>query len=339
MEKTLTPKGFLILPRYEIPNVMDKMIFTLLLEKANFIDSAQCIRGELIISTEKFAKETGWTYAQVRGALTRLSKLDLITKIAMPRKKGLRITICNYSYYQDLRNYKINASILNNQENNDEGDTENMEENKHQVFDTSMKSIVTRPMNNDENKQVTISKVNKKDNEKHNTITKYLNEIIVHHLKDKKEKILSDFLELALSSDFIIQNDEQTSTFAEYIKQFNSPVAQLEQNKLNKYLNCIRKSRSSEKINLSKILIFFTDVEKYKMSDIDKAISIHIAHHCFKNEAYTKGILENIRVASDTDNHSINVTEHKIPENIRAREERLRAKGFLSNLQDVVVDY
>ncbi|MFP3471108.1 hypothetical protein R0J90_13785, partial [Micrococcus sp. SIMBA_144] len=66
----------------------------------------------LLASKQKLEKETGWTYAIVRSSLERLEKAELIECITLKGKSGTKIKIIDYSYYQDLRNYKENSHLL-----------------------------------------------------------------------------------------------------------------------------------------------------------------------------------------------------------------------------------
>lgn len=100
--------GFFVLPRLTFRSKRDKLLFFDLVEQANFKDSAQCSRGQLITSASGIADAAGWTRDQVRYSLATLVKdgLILIEQNGQCRKQGLKITILNYESMQNLHTYK-----------------------------------------------------------------------------------------------------------------------------------------------------------------------------------------------------------------------------------------
>ncbi|MGF9822645.1 hypothetical protein ABE430_09000 [Brevibacillus agri] len=100
--------GFFVLPRLTFRSKRDKLLFFDLVEQANFKDSAQCLRGQLITSASGIAEATGWTRDQVRYSLATLVKdgLILVEQNGPCRKQGLKITILNYESMQNLHTYK-----------------------------------------------------------------------------------------------------------------------------------------------------------------------------------------------------------------------------------------
>lgn len=88
-------------------------LFIHLLLKANFEDKkwqGKIIkRGELITSRDTLSREINLSETQIRGALNKLKSTNEIT--IETTNKNTKITLCNYSVYQD-------KSEMNNQQNN-----------------------------------------------------------------------------------------------------------------------------------------------------------------------------------------------------------------------------
>lgn len=78
-------------------------VFMFLILKANIkendFENAKVERGEIATSYASIAAQTGLTYSEVRGAVTRLKRSGEIT--VRKHSKFVVISIANYSYYQE----------------------------------------------------------------------------------------------------------------------------------------------------------------------------------------------------------------------------------------------
>jgi hypothetical protein len=260
MAELLNPKGFVILPRIRIENTKDKMIYILLFEKANFTDSENCNRGELITSKSKLEEETGWKYGAIRGSMDRLEKMGLILQNTLPAKKGTKVTITNYSYYQDLNNYKSKDKLLIYEDNN-----ECYKDKDKQKNNETEAKIPIIPMLGEDQQQVSHKPNNKVfdnpiNNLECNTITEYFNKIIEQHISNKKERTLANFLKATSISDFTLKDNNDVEIFIDFVINFNTSIASVNHSLLMEYLKCIRENNPSNNVKISKVLsllIFF----------------------------------------------------------------------------------
>lgn len=101
------PNGFYVIARQMFHQTRDKLLFTHLVEQANYKDSANCRRGQLITSAKKLSKETEWSEDKIRVSLDRLEASEMISRQTFTdRKKGTVITIIGYDEMQSLKSYK-----------------------------------------------------------------------------------------------------------------------------------------------------------------------------------------------------------------------------------------
>ncbi|WP_188453340.1 hypothetical protein [Virgibacillus oceani] len=337
--ETIVAKGFLIIPRLKIENPRDKMLFLFLFERANFADDKLCKRGELITSKKQLEELTGWTYGIIRGAISRLEGHGLIVAETLSQKRGTKIRINNYSFFQDLTNYKTDSSFLRYEDSKQDNKQYQHPNNKQSNAENPELQGNTDPYEVTDNKEDT-KKDNKRANkEKCNTITEFLNSISEQNVYNKKENCL--FLELVEKysiGHLLFYNKDEIANFVDFAADINSLILNIDRLILMDYLNIVRLARSSKKVSLRVIAKFLDDVLNYPIKTVESALRVHLQNHPDKIEAYTIGIIKNMA------DQNINVQKEKHfqkkgPSKSREREARLRAKGYLANTGDVQFDY
>ena len=94
-------------------DIGEAMFFAFLVLKANWRGGERRYdervykleRGDLVLGERKLAEGFGWTRKKVRGVISRLEATDMITRKWAQHgdQRAPVITICNYSYYQDVK--------------------------------------------------------------------------------------------------------------------------------------------------------------------------------------------------------------------------------------------
>lgn len=102
--------GFVIQPRLSFKNRRDQMIFQMLMAEANYMDYGQLKTGQLTIVLSSLEKETGWTRRMITTSLERLQHERLIDYETLPQKRGVLVTIYQYSDFQKLTYYTKNKA-------------------------------------------------------------------------------------------------------------------------------------------------------------------------------------------------------------------------------------
>ncbi len=332
-------KGFLIMPRIHIEHPRDKMLYLYLFEKANFIDSERCKRGELITSMIKLEEQTDWSYAKVRVSIKRLKGLGLIDTDTLPMKSGIKISIVNYDMFQDLTSYKNMSSILRYEEINADNQ-HNTHGSSNQIvpekLDYSREAVDQDSINNKPD-------MNQNSNEKHkrnsNTITEAFNQIFKQNMDNqKKNKVFSNLSKEISNFDLLIQSYEDVVQFVESIVSNDLPLSSINQDIFIDYLDCIRLARNSAKVSVLTVVNFLAEIENFRVEIIESALDIHRRSHRDKIESYTKGIMKNLMEVESSKLHPKD-PKPRVSSRTQKREERLKAKGFLKNKGDIEVDF
>ncbi|MFE4525329.1 hypothetical protein ACFRCQ_25020 [Cytobacillus firmus] len=332
-------KGFYIVPRIKIERPRDKMLYLFLCEKANFIDSEQCSRGELITSKIKLEQETGWSYSKIRGSIKRLEDLGLIKTETLPMKSGTKILIVDYSLFQDLTNFNNMTSILRYEETQADNKP-NTHESSNQIVPKKLEisreeegkgSITSKPDN--------YQNSNEKLKQSSNTITKAFNKIYKQNEYNIKEnRGFSCLSKVFKNSELYLQSYEDTAQFVENVVSNNFPFTTINQEIFMDYLESIRLARNSEKVSVVTVVSFLAEIESYRVEIVESAFDIHRKGHRDKIETYTKGIIENL---SKTAPIKMPYKEYKprVSRNVRKREEKLKAKGLIERVDSLEVDF
>jgi len=114
--------GYYLVPKRLYASIMDhaapctQAAWLYLLKEANFADSKNLKRGQLIRSYSQIQQDLSWRMGntfkqyspnQVRGAILFLKNHEIITAQRVTR--GILITICNYSMIQNFKNYESHS--------------------------------------------------------------------------------------------------------------------------------------------------------------------------------------------------------------------------------------
>lgn len=290
MKEQLT--GFVVMPRLQFDQLVDKLLYQHFIESANFQPSKSCNKGQTIVSFNRLSKETGWSYGVIRGACKRLVRRGYITTKTLPQKRGILITITDYDRLQNLGNYQKTNKENNNQLTKDE-QTENKEINKEtdsanvdvsRDCDNSKDSI-----NKENNKPLTKNEqtTNKEINNTRTTINNNNNNKNIKTYKDLRE-----FCKRKLPR---VSNSDEVETFVNLLTQLDV-FPEINVNWLARYIDTIRLTRTTCRISTNVLIDLFEKVFKYNADIIHYALATHIMHHDDKKEEYTLGILRNTNV-------------------------------------------
>ncbi|MCM3718101.1 hypothetical protein [Fictibacillus phosphorivorans] len=332
-------KGFYIVPRIKIERPRDKMLYLFLCEKANFIDSELCSRGELITSKIKLEQETGWSYSKIRGSIKRLEDLGLIKTETLPMKSGTKILIVDYSLFQDLTNYKNMTSILryeeiqaDNKPNTHESSNQIVPKKQEISREEEGKGSITSKPNNYQNS-------NEKLKQSSDTITKAFNKIFKQNeFNIKENKGFSCLSKVFRNSELFLQSYEDTAQFVENVVSNDFPFTTINQEIFMDYLESIRLARNSEKVSVVTVVNFLAEIENYRVDIVESAFDIHRKGHRDKKESYTKGIMKNL-IEVESSKIKPKDVKPRVSNKTRKREERLKAKGLLKSTGNLKVDF
>lgn len=203
---------------FEKPPVYMKLWLWMLC-RANYREKNNLTRGEFVTNIKEmqeamsymvgYRKETP-TAKEIRGAYDFLVKGSMIVTAKVTR--GMKITICNYSFYQDIKNYEGNhegnhEGKVEGTPNNRKKNKEEKEENKHKkilpdfidpiLWDSflEMRISINSPMT-DNAKKLLISKISKLKEQGHSP-KKLLEKAIIQNWKSvfegKDTKMSSDW--------------------------------------------------------------------------------------------------------------------------------------------------
>jgi hypothetical protein len=120
------PCGYILMPR-SLPDLVrqtapcTRAIWFYLMREANFMDSSRLTRGQLVRSYSKIQEDLSWikgntrqryTLNQIKWAFRFLRKYKEVETQRVTR--GILITVCNYSYYQNRKNYEHTGEVDKN---------------------------------------------------------------------------------------------------------------------------------------------------------------------------------------------------------------------------------
>lgn len=220
MESSIQTSGFVIQPRLQFDNLKDKMLYQHFIDAANYIESSDCRIGQLITSVSSIEKETGWSYGTVRGILGRLEDAGLITVATRSQKRGITVTIVDYSRFQTLKNYEK----INKEDNNPvtkRKQSNNKEDNKE---DDSTKPVVptdergSEMPDNKENHNPVTNQEQSNNKENRNAITAFITS-----LNSINSNItLKQYVDQANVKNINLSSAEDIETFVDFALRTNA---------------------------------------------------------------------------------------------------------------------
>lgn len=164
--------GYILQPRkLDESDIMNspphiREIWSYILRKANYYDHGDIKRGQLYTSYKQIINDLSWhigyrkeTYKKhhCEIAMKALTKKNMITTTKTTR--GLIITICNYEYYQDPKNYECyNENITKATRKLHDNDTIHKEDKKEKEYKNKLLSELSdSDVPNKEHFEITIA--------------------------------------------------------------------------------------------------------------------------------------------------------------------------------------
>lgn len=280
--------GFVVQPRLQFDDLRDDMMYQLFMKKANYIESSDCKIGELITSITALSKGTGWGYGVVRGIITRLEDSGLITVETLSQKRGIKITIVNYSHFQSLKNYEKNNKENNKPRTNQE-QRGNKEDNKGEKLCKSSVPKGTEQQiscdNKEKNNQIT-NQEQTNDKENRNTITAYITSF-----NSINNRTLKHYVDSADVKSFNLTSTNDITIFVDFALRNNVFPTGTSRKILINYFDCIRMTRQTCNISAKLLANLIDKLTKYTANQINYALWTHFEKHDDKRENYTLGIL------------------------------------------------
>ncbi len=291
--KKVNASGFVIQPRLQFDDLRDKMLYQHFVEGANYVDSNDCKIGQLITSILSIQKDTGWSYGIVRGIIGRLEDSGLIIVETRSQKRGITVTIVDYSRFQSLKNYE-----KNNKENNNpltkEKQSGNKEDNKENPLAKSRASTVERGLEMSINKENNnpLTKEEQTDNkENHNAITA----LITSLNSINSNKTLKQYVDEANVKNMNLSSTDEIEIFVDFALRTNAFPDGVSKKILIRYFDAIRLTRSTCRISARLLTNVIEKMSKYSANQINYALWMHCEKHDDKKEQYTLGILRNTK--------------------------------------------
>jgi len=282
-DKTINASGFVVQPRLQFQNISDKMLYQLLLDEANYVKSSECNVGQLITSITSLQEDTGWSYGSIRGMLKRLEDDGFIEVETRKQKRGIKVTIVNYSLFQDLENYK-----KPNKENNKEktkGEQSNNKENKTTKPYEQRAETVSK---NGSNKEKTKGEQSN-NKEINNTITAFITSLNNNNIN----KTLKEYIVEAPVKNKNLTSTEEIETFVDFALRTNALPEGVSKKILISYFDCIRLTRQTCTISANILVNLIDKMSKFTVDQLHYALWTHFEKHDDKPEKYTLGILRN----------------------------------------------
>lgn len=293
MENSIQASGFVIQPRLQFDNLKDKMLYQHFMNEANYIESSACQIGQLITSIKSIENETGWSYGVVRGVLGRLEDKGFIRVEAMSQKRGIKVTMMEYSRFQSLKTYeKINKEdnnpITKRKQSSNKEDNNESEATKPDVPTDEGGSKM--PSNKEDNNPITNQKQSI-NNEINNTIT-----ALITSLNSTNSNItLKDFLASSKVKSMNLTSTDDIKIFVDFALLTNAFPEGTSRKILIAYFDAIRLTRSTCNISANLLAKQIEKMGKYSVNQINYALWMHCEKHDDKKEQYTLGILRNTK--------------------------------------------
>ncbi|MFL0365345.1 hypothetical protein ACH0BF_20265 [Pseudobacillus sp. 179-B 2D1 NHS] len=294
MEKVIeASSGFVIQPRLQFKNIKDKLLYQMLMEEANYTASARCEVGQTIIVLTNLSKEIGWSRDVIKGALDRLKKMNYIEMETLPQKRGLLVTVCHYKDFQSLATYqkeKAKKEEKNPQENPQGNPHEEPQENPHEKEAENPCGSKEEGMSENQNPQENPhEEPQEKPHEIPHTITAFINSI------SNINKTLKEYIAEANVKSMNLTSADDMEIFVDFALRTNALPAGTSKKILISYFECIRLTRSTCNISAKLLSNFIEKLNKYSVNQIHYALWKHVIDHDDKKEAYTLGILRNVK--------------------------------------------
>ena len=293
MENTIKASGFVIQPRLQFEYLRDKMLYQHFIGEANYIASQNCEVGQLITSIKSVENETGWSYGVVRGILGRLEENGLVKVEAMSQKRGIKVTIVDYSRFQSLKSYeKINKEnnnpITNQRQSNNKEDNNEKKTTKPDAPKAERGPKMS--INKEDNNPITNQKqsINKENN---NTITALITSLNITN----SNITLKEYLESAKVKSMNLTSTEDVKIFVDFALRTNAFPEGVSEKILITYFDMIRLMRSTCNISANVVANLMQRMDKYSVNQINYALWMHCDKHDDKKEQYTLGILRNTK--------------------------------------------
>jgi predicted transcriptional regulator len=290
VENSIQTSGFVIQPRLQFKKTKDMMLYQLFVYLANYENSTNCKRGQLITSSLSLSNETGWTRAEIRGSIKRLEDDGHIISKPYKRNKGLLITVSNYDDYQKLTNYNKKINQQDNQQDNQHNSQQDNQQGKPEIPCDSKEDDDLKNENNQQDNQ----QGSQQDSQLNNhTITTYINSIINNNINNNIT--LKEYIAEAPVKNKNLTTTEEIETFVDFATQTNALPAGINSKLLVSYFDCIRLTRQTCTISANILVKFLEKIQKYSANQIHYALWKHIDQHDDKRESYTLGILRNTK--------------------------------------------
>lgn len=282
-ENKISTSGFMVQPRLQFRNNKDKMLYRFLFDEANYVPTESCEIGQHITSVTSLQEDTGWSYGVVRGILKRLEDDGYITVETRSQKRGIKVTITDYTYFQNLENYK-KANKENNKPLTKRKQTINKEEKPENPCESKVKPLTENVINKEETKE------EQTDNKEiHNAITAFITSINNNNIN----KTLKEYISDAPVKNKNLSTADEIETFVDFALRTNSLPTGVSKKILISYFDCIRLTRQTCTISANILANLIDKMSKYSVDQLHYALWTHYEKHDDKPEKYTLGILRN----------------------------------------------
>ncbi|OCA85251.1 hypothetical protein [Pseudobacillus wudalianchiensis] len=286
MDNRIQASGFVIQPRLQFKNVKDKMLYQLFNDLANYEDSINCRRGQLITSSLSLSSETGWSRAEIRSSIKRLEDGGYIRSKPFKKNKGLLITVLNYDNFQKLEGYNKKS----NQQKNQQGDQhKNQCKNQQEKTEKPCGSREERDLKSINDQQKNQQSDQLKNQQKNHTITAFINSIT------NINKTLKEYIDEANVKNMNLTSINDIEIFVDFALQTNALPEGTSKKILVAYFDCIRLNRQTCNISAALLTKHIEKLNKYSVNQLHYALWKHVEQYDDKREQYTLGILRNTK--------------------------------------------
>ncbi|KIO60204.1 hypothetical protein B4065_0130 [Caldibacillus thermoamylovorans] len=280
MENQIQPSGFVIQPRLQFKHLRDRMIYSYLIEEADYTDNV----GKMKLNLSEMSKETGWTRDMIYSSLNRLKQAGYIKTETMYQKQGILVEIVDYDWFQKLENYKKNG------EKNPQGIHK-----KHTSNPQGKESANPDLSRGDNMEEIGNPQANHKKHASNPKITEFLL-ILVNNINSNNNiniKNITSIIDEAEVKNNNLSSKQDIEIFVDFALQINALPSGTSRKVLISYFDCIRLTRQTCTISAKILAKFIEKISKYSVNQIHYALWTHVEKHDDKRENYTLGILRN----------------------------------------------
>jgi DNA-binding MarR family transcriptional regulator len=281
VEKQIQASGFVILPRLEFKSLRDQLIYQLLVVKASYNGNGNLNIGETVIVLSDLEKETGWSRKAIKNSLDRLKGMGLISFETLPQKRGILVTVLDYSQYQRLENYTKNKGKQAQEKAQEKEHEKEQGNNSENPCGSRGESMSEHFMEQEKEQEKAHRKAQL------NNITAYINSI------NNINKTLKEYIAEANVKSKNLSSTVDIEIFVDFALRTNALPTGTSKKILVAYFDCIRLTRQTCTISANILVKFIEKIQKYSINQIHFALWKHVEQHDDKRESYTLGILRN----------------------------------------------